>query len=489
MTDKELLDIINCGETTTVQFKQEWTSQKEIAKEMVAFANTRGGKIIFGVKDKTGEVIGLTYEQIQEISRELGNSANEHIRPVVYVGIDVVTIDSKHVLICEIDKGKSKPYKTLLGEIWVKQGADKRRLTENSEILALFQDSGYYQTDLSAVPNTSAKDFNRYDLDEYMKRVHGNTIDGFGIQAEQILKNIHIIHENGNLTLAGHLYFAENPEYKCPTCMVKAVSFYGNDLGGTSYRDSKEIVGRMPHVYNQCMAFIKMNLHCIQEQGASFNTLGKQEISESVLEEVLQNALVHRDLLRPAPVRLLIFDNRVEIISPGDLAGGLTVDDIRNGKTYQRNPQMALFATNTMRFHGLGSGIVRVLQEQKNILLENDVNGKEFKVIIPRQENSDSKSESDTNKHEYSDIDKISISKSITDKISINDEIIKTITDIYIYIINNPHAKTSEISESVGKGRESVKKYVQKLVEIGLVFSEGANKNRTYVANSKNKNT
>lgn len=143
--------------------------------------------------------------------------------------------------------------------------------------------------------------------------------------------------------------------------------------------------------------------------------------------------------------------------------------------------------------------IVRVLQEQKNILLENDVNGKEFKVIIPRQENSDSKSESDTNKHEYSDIDKISISKSITDKlhfignntdkISINDEIIKTITDIYIYIINNPHAKTSEISESVGKGRESVKKYVQKLVEIGLVFSEGANKNRTYVANSKNKNT
>lgn len=143
--------------------------------------------------------------------------------------------------------------------------------------------------------------------------------------------------------------------------MVKAVSFFGNDLAGTQYRDSKEILGNMPQLYDKTMAFLKANLHNVQGEGASFNTLGKLEIAEEVLEEVVQNALVHRDLLRPAPIRLFVFDNRVEVISPGALAGGLTEEDIRNGKTYQRNPYMATFATNALYYKGIGSGIVRIL--------------------------------------------------------------------------------------------------------------------------------
>lgn len=174
MTTEELKSKITCGETTTIQFKEMWTSQKEIAKEMVAFANSRGGKILFGVKDKTGEIIGLTYEQVQETSRELGNTANEQIRPTVYIDIDVVTVDDKLVVICDVETGKNKPYKTLAGEIWVKQGADKRRVTENSEILSLFQESGCYQVDLSPVSGTSMSDVNRYDIDDYLKRVQGN---------------------------------------------------------------------------------------------------------------------------------------------------------------------------------------------------------------------------------------------------------------------------------------------------------------------------
>lgn len=132
------------------------------------------------------------------------------------------------------------------------------------------------------------------------------------------------------------------------------------------------------------MAFLKANLHNVQEEGASFNTLGKLEIAEGVLEEVVQNALVHRNLLRPAPIRLFVFDDRVEVISPGALAGGLTEEDIRNGKTYQRNPYMATFATNALYYKGIGSGIVRILAEYPEIQLENDASAKEFKVIIER---------------------------------------------------------------------------------------------------------
>lgn len=85
MTEKELVQLCKLGETTTTQFKLVFTSQKQIAEEMVAFANTRGGIIIFGTEDKTGKMVGLTYEQVQYTTRELGNTANEHVRPTIYM--------------------------------------------------------------------------------------------------------------------------------------------------------------------------------------------------------------------------------------------------------------------------------------------------------------------------------------------------------------------------------------------------------------------
>lgn len=289
MTTEELKDIALCGETTTVQFKQEFTGQKEIAKEMVAFANSRGGKILFGVEDKTGKLLGLSYEEIQTISRELGNAANEQIRPTIYIETEVVRVDDMRFLICTVTEGKNKPYKNLTGEIWVKQGADKRRITENSEILALFQDSGSYQTDAAGVDGSSFEDIDRYAIDEYINKVYATNLETLGNKAEQMLKNIHVLNHSGIPTLAGYLFFGKHPEYNCPTCMVKAVSFFGNNLGGTQYRDTKEIIGNMPQIYEKSMAFLKSNLHNIQEPGASFNTLGKLEIAEDVLEEVLQN--------------------------------------------------------------------------------------------------------------------------------------------------------------------------------------------------------
>ena len=384
MTEEIFKDLCLCGETTKVQFKQAFTSQREIAKEMIAFANSKGGVILFGVEDKTGKLVGLSYEQIQQTSRELGNAANEQVRPTIYIETEVVRVENKHFLVCSVEQGKNKPYKNLNGEIWVKQGADKRRVTENTEILALFQDSGSYQTDAAGVDGTALADLDRYAVDEYLMKVYSLNMESLGEKAEQMLKNIHILNNSGKPTLAGYLFFGKHPEYNCPTCMVKAVSFFGNELGGTQYRDTKEILGNMPQVYEKSMAFLKSNLHNIQEEGASFNTLGKLEIPESVLEEVLQNALIHRDLLRPAPIRIFIFDNRVEIISPGALAGGLTEEDIRNGKTYQRNPFMATFATNALHYRGIGSGIVRILAECPNMVFQNDSVGNEFKVTLYR---------------------------------------------------------------------------------------------------------
>ena len=502
MTEEIFKDLCLCGETTKVQFKQAFTSQREIAKEMIAFANSKGGVILFGVEDKTGKLVGLSYEQIQQTSRELGNAANEQVRPTIYIETEVVRVENKHFLVCSVEQGKNKPYKNLNGEIWVKQGADKRRVTENTEILALFQDSGSYQTDAAGVDGTTISDLDRYAIDEYLMKVYSLNMESLGEKAEQMLKNIHILNNSGKPTLAGYLFFGKHPEYNCPTCMVKAVSFFGNELGGTQYRDTKEILGNMPQVYEKSMAFLKSNLHNIQEEGASFNTLGKLEIPESVLEEVLQNALIHRDLLRPAPIRIFIFDNRVEIISPGALAGGLTEEDIRNGKTYQRNPFMATFATNALHYRGIGSGIVRILAECPNMVFQNDSDGNEFKVTLFRGVLDTIQKDESTIQKEVLTIQKAEITTQkdeittqkdeITtqkDEITTQKEEITTQKRVLVYLHENPKATRVEVADALGNiTADGVKFIIAKLQQKGLLKRVGGRKHGEWVVCYDEKN-
>jgi predicted HTH transcriptional regulator len=133
------------------------------------------------------------------------------------------------------------------------------------------------------------------------------------------------------------------------------------------------------------MQYLKSSIKYLQHSGG-FNSPGVPEVSIIALEEVLQNALVHRDYFKSAPVRLLVFDNRIEIISPGKLPNSLTVDEIKYGNPVTRNHQIAYFASRTMPYTGLGSGLRRAFENQPDMELYNDVEGEQFMVKIPRQD-------------------------------------------------------------------------------------------------------
>ncbi|MBQ5458766.1 MAG: ATP-dependent DNA helicase RecG, partial [Bacteroidales bacterium] len=148
---------------------------------------------------------------------------------------------------------------------------------------------------------------------------------------------------------------------------------------------SEDIVGTIPEMFQKSISFFTRNLHHIQA-GQSFNSTGLLEISPVVLEELLQNALTHRDYSKNAPIRICIFDNRVEIISPGKLPNSLTVENIKRGNAVVRNNLIVSYSTKLMRYRGFGSGIVRALKEQPDISFINDVDGEQFTVIIPRKQ-------------------------------------------------------------------------------------------------------
>lgn len=388
MNTVELLDIVSTGETSKVQFKQELPIRESVERELVAMSNSLGGVILLGIKDVTGEVVGLSPEQIEEYDRVVSQIA-DNIKPIVYVTTEVIRVDkdesTRNVLVVIIQEGTNKPYKTARGEIYVKQGSNKRLLTDNSEIMRLFQQSSNLLADEMEVFDTAIDDIDERLFADYFKREFKVSYQEKGLTYEEALRAKRVLR-NDKVSLAGLLFFGKEPQNIKPAFTIKTVSFFGNDIAGVSYRNKPEdLKGTIPDLFKQSMNFLRSNLlHTQQEQ--EFNSVGVLEISEIVLTELIQNALIHRDYFKNAPIKIMIFDDRVEIVSPGKLPNSLTIEEIKFGNTVIRNNQIAMFAIHSMPYSGLGSGIKRALAQQPDIELINDVNGEQFIVRIPRMQ-------------------------------------------------------------------------------------------------------
>ena len=146
--------------------------------------------------------------------------------------------------------------------------------------------------------------------------------------------------------------------------------------------------GNLLHQYDTIMDFFTRNLHNVQV-GDEFNSMGKLEIPYTSLVEFTVNSLVHRSLNMKAPVRIFIFDNRVEIHSPGALPNGLTIDDIKAGTSMPRNTFLFNNAIYLLPYTGVGSGITRALDEDINVTFMNNDKAQEFVITVWREESNE----------------------------------------------------------------------------------------------------
>lgn len=177
---------------------------------------------------------------------------------------------------------------------------------------------------------------------------------------------------------------AERPELIKPQFVIKAIRYQGNKIHATDYIDTEDFAGPLSKIFDDAMVFIMRNLHKIQA-GRGVNVPGVPEINAGVFEELLVNAIVHRDYLINAPIRIFIFDNRIEIISSGHLPDNLTVEKIRAGNSNIRNPILVSYvAKGLLPYHGLGSGIKRAIDQWKKIDFIDDRDGCLFTVKIHR---------------------------------------------------------------------------------------------------------
>lgn len=192
------------------------------------------------------------------------------------------------------------------------------------------------------------------------------------------------------------LLFGKYTQRWLPVMTAKCISYIGNSIGGTQFRDKMhdmEIEGNLLHQFRTIMNFFTRNLRKVQVE-KEFNSIGELEIPYESLTEYVVNALVHRSLNIKSPIRIFIFDNRVEIHSPGTLPNGLTIEDVKNGTSMPRNMFLFTNANYLLPYTGAGSGVRRALAYNPNAAFSNGVEDKEithaaneFVITIPRESN------------------------------------------------------------------------------------------------------
>jgi predicted HTH transcriptional regulator len=533
ITAKHIKHLLPQGETTTVQFKIRLEEAYKMGVEMVAFSNTQGGKLIVGVDDKTGAISGLSFEEIQQTNALLVNAASENVKPAIVIATETVSIDGQNIIVAAITKGKDKPYKDNKGIIWVKNGADKRKVFSNSELRVMMQSCGSLSADLDSVEGSSYKDvsestlknflYERYaeeckkagitndtvldrDIDEIVKAIDKN------FTVEKLLRNLQLMDANGRLTLSGLLLLGKSIQRHRPVFTIKCVSFVGNTEAGSLFRDKmrdRDAEGNLLVQYNAAISFVTRNLKTVQME-KEFNTRGRLEIPLEVFVELLTNAFIHRDYYINSPIRLFIFDDRIEIHSPGILPDGVTEESIKRGISVPRNKLLFENAKDILPYTGIGSGIMRAMQNYDKILFNNDFVREEFITTIVRDdipdemivhggnEGANTGNEGINCENEGVNIEDERINdvnegvpprsedvNEVNEGANLNIEGVKgkverELESIYSYIKNNPLVKIGAIEQFSGKSNATVERYIKILKDNDLIEFVGAGKTGGY---------
>ena len=194
------------------------------------------------------------------------------------------------------------------------------------------------------------------------KKFYREELENLDMSPEQLLANLKILKDD-RLTLAGLLLFGKNPERFRPQFRMKATHFAGNDVSDRDFIDKEDIEGKLIDQFKGGRAFIKRNMKRIQT-GKNFNAPGVLEIPEDAFSEIIANAIVHRSYYISAPIQIYLFENRLEIHSPGNLPNTITEENIKFGVHLERNPTVLTFLEKDKEFSysGRGSGIPRVIR-------------------------------------------------------------------------------------------------------------------------------
>jgi predicted HTH transcriptional regulator len=344
-------------EGKTLEFKRDATSPSGIVRTIVAFANTAGGDIVIGVADRSRAVIGIA-DPLQ-LEERLASIIADSIEPTLVPEIDIVSWRDKALLVLHVYPGPVRPYRVRSAEpgqgVYVRIGSTNR-LADHHLALELGRSRSERSFDEETLPGLKKAEV---DVEAVRTAFEGVR----DVRTESSLLSLRVLEKEGGRvvpTVGGILLFGKRRTQLYPDAVIDAGRFAGSDR--RAFVDSARFEEPLPTAVQYAMAFIKRNI-------ANRLTVGEVRHVEvwqypiEAVREILVNAVVHADYSPSgSAIRVSIFDERIEIDSPGTLLPGLTVEDVRRGVSRTRNRVIARVFRELGMIEQWGTGIPRAIE-------------------------------------------------------------------------------------------------------------------------------
>ena len=473
-----LIEEILKGESEKTEFKENAKTNTYI-KTVVAFANGNGGKIVFGVKDNR-EIVGVENEF--EVMDGIINAISDNCYPMIVPDISLHTLENKTVILVEIEGGKKKPYylksKGMQKGTYIRSGATTRIIEEDYVLkeLVLEGENKYFDQQVCHGESVSDEEIEKFcewleklarknsENDTEIRKITRNTLLSWKVLEE---KNGRIFPTNAYILLSGKGNWEVSRKIQCGVFKGETRSIFV---------DKKEFEGSIIMQLEKAYQYVleKINLG---SDIVGIYRVDKYEIPPKSIREVIANAVIHRSYLEPNDIQVALYNNRLEITSPGMLLSGVNVKRMKEGYSKLRNRAIASVFAYVNIIEKWGSGIPRImneireygLQEPEFIIFEND-----FRVNIYRKNynttQSTQGSTQDISKKEKIDVKNLTE----TDKIIINT------------IINNPEMSQKQIADNLNWTVNKVKYYMKKFKQKNILKYEGTSQNGKWEIQEEN---
>lgn len=357
MSPEDLINLVNAGENSRVEFKTAPVRNDSLAKVIVAFANMKGGQVLVGVADD-GSLTGI--EDSPAWMDKIIQICRNNITPPLIPDLSTVAYADKQVLIITVDPGLHKPYKVKSSNrYYIRAGAVAIEPTQE-ELIRLLQAGGQFHFEISPLPGTQLADLDLLKWNYYYRQLRDLEEEP---DPTSLLYNLQLMDAEGALTVVGNLFFGRHPSRPLPQAGLELNAFEGDDVT-TPLLDSLTLTETIPESIQAGLAFVRRNSrHRPVFNADETHRKDVPDYEPFVIRELLVNSFAHRDWsIFGQRIRLHLFCDRIELFSPGSLPNTLNLDRALAGVSYYRNPLIAQLLKDYGLMDRLGRGLPKVLK-------------------------------------------------------------------------------------------------------------------------------
>lgn len=463
------------GESKNIEYKQEVPSNSaKYMKTVVAFANGIGGKIIFGIEDKTGKIVGVDRESIFQTIDAITNAISDSCEPRIIPDVTLKTVEDKTVIVVEIMAGRQRPY--FIKSLGIRAGTYNRvsgttRQVEDYMLkeLILEGQNRYYDQETCEGLSITKDEIDEFCNELKAVAIRNSLTDEAKSQVKDVTPNILIAwgvltEKDGSMVPTNAYALLTNQVTILP--IIQCAIFKGVDR--SIFVDRREISGSLQSQVEATYQYVleKINL------GARIEGLYRQDVYEfpiGSIRELIANAVAHRSYLEPGNIQVALYDNRLEITSPGMLLNGVSIEKMKEGYSKIRNRAISNAFSYMKIIEKWGSGIPRIIKECREYGLKEpeliDLDG-DFRVNLYRGHQN-----GDTNSGTIGTIGTIGTNQ----KVEIEEQ---QILDI---LKTNPKSTQKDIQEQMKISIRSVKRIMADLQKKGMITRKGNNRSGEWI--------